>query len=192
MIVGLSGYAQSGKDTFASFLVEDHGFERMAFADPLRDMLYALNPLTWVYALPEQKAGTYNDSVQAIVDQHGWEWAKANTGVRELLQRLGTEAGRRVLGENIWVDTALSKVPLGTDRNIVFTDCRFVNEAEAIRDRGGVIIRIRRPDTSAVNRHPSETALDGYRCDWTVENAGTLDTLRTAATAIYDAETTGW
>ena len=45
MIIGLAGYAQSGKDTVAKFLVENHGFERVAFADPIRDLLYELNPI---------------------------------------------------------------------------------------------------------------------------------------------------
>lgn len=175
-IIGLSGYAQSGKDTLAGFLIEEHGFERVAFADALRDMLYALNPLTWAYAPAGVTDRVYDtETVQVIVDKHGWEWAKASSGVRELLQRLGTEAGRQVLGENIWVETALKKVQPGG--RYVFTDCRFQNEAEAICTAGGLMVRIERPGCAPVNAHPSETALDGFDFDVYVGNTGTVEDL---------------
>ena len=44
MIIGLSGYAQSGKDTVAKVLIEEYGFTRIAFADKIREFLYDLNP----------------------------------------------------------------------------------------------------------------------------------------------------
>jgi dephospho-CoA kinase len=40
MIIGLTGYAQSGKDTVANILVENYGYQRVAFADPIRALLY--------------------------------------------------------------------------------------------------------------------------------------------------------
>jgi hypothetical protein len=45
VIIGLCGYAQSGKDTLAAYLTENWWFDRRAFADPIRDVLYNLNPL---------------------------------------------------------------------------------------------------------------------------------------------------
>ena len=45
VVIGLSGYASSGKDTVAQFLIEEHGFEKIAFADPIRNMLLAMNPI---------------------------------------------------------------------------------------------------------------------------------------------------
>lgn len=183
MIVGLSGYARSGKDTLATFLVKDHGFERIAFADALRDMLYALNPLTTVRDRTERRA--YVDYVQDIVDEYGWEWAKENSDIRLLLQRLGTEAGRHVLGENIWVDAAMAKVKPGG--RFVFTDVRFPNEAKAIWRAGGQLVRIRRPGFEPVNAHPSETALDGYQFDRIVVNRYELGYLQSAAARLVAA-----
>ena len=55
MIIGISGYARSGKDSVANILVQDFGFERRAFADKLREALYALNPIIaydWDLARP--------------------------------------------------------------------------------------------------------------------------------------------
>jgi hypothetical protein len=45
----------------------------------------------------------------------------------------------------------------------VFTDTRFTNEADAIRERNGKVFRISRPGYGPVNNHPSETALDTYK-----------------------------
>jgi hypothetical protein len=161
-IIGLSGYAQVGKDTLASILVEHHGFERIAFADALRDMLYALNP-------------DINDGPDAgpelrwIVDTYGWEAAKER-GARELLQRLGTEAGRNILGEDIWVQTAMKKVKPGG--RYVITDCRFPNEARAVEAAGGHVVRVKRPGFEPVNGHPSETALDDWAFAAVAYNVG--------------------
>jgi dephospho-CoA kinase len=44
-VIGLTGYAQTGKDTVGEILVRDHGFKRVAFADAVRECVYALNPL---------------------------------------------------------------------------------------------------------------------------------------------------
>lgn len=65
MIIGLSGYARSGKDTVASFLVSEYAFERISFADPIRDILYALNP------------SVDGESLISMVDNYGWEIAKS-------------------------------------------------------------------------------------------------------------------
>lgn len=162
MLVGLSGYAQSGKDTAANALRE-LGYERIAFADVLRSAVYALNPL-----LPDGRR------VQDIVDEMGWDRAKVNfTEVRTLLQRMGTEVGRNLLGDNIWVDTALRN--LSDDGKYVVTDCRFPNEAEAICSRGGVVFRVIRPGVERANDHPSETSLDDYDFDGILLNDGTLE-----------------
>lgn len=166
-IIGLAGYAQSGKDTVASMLAPRYG--RRAFADALRDVLYALDPDC-------RHNVDYNDirGVSTWVDEYGWEWAKANTEVRALLQRLGTEAGRKILGEDIWVKTAMRDLLSYT----VFTDVRFPNEAQAIVDQGGVVWRVNRPGTGAVNGHPSETALDDWPYDLLIVNDGSLDDLQ--------------
>ena len=76
MIIGLSGYARSGKDTVAQVLVEKYGFQRIAFADKIREFLYDLNP---------RLDHTLKDSLRLrdIVDVNGWEKAKIHKVVRE-------------------------------------------------------------------------------------------------------------
>ena len=62
--------------------------------------------------------------------------------------------------------------------NWIITDCRFPNEAEAIKDRGGIIIRVDRPGVEPVNAHPSETALDNLDFDYRIANVSDLVALK--------------
>lgn len=179
-MIGLMGYAQSGKDTTASVLVDEYGFTRIAFADALREMLYALNPL----AGPPPGDDVGHIRVQDLVNQLGWDNAKMQYAeIRELLQRLGTEAGRTILGENVWVDAAMMKTDADPLGDFVFTDCRFPSEANAIRASGGKLWRIERDGFGPVNGHASETALDAQRADVTIYNNWTLNDLRDAVRA---------
>lgn len=172
MIIGLSGYARSGKDTVASFLLEQ-GYQRRAFADLLRNAVYELDPLL--------DGGA---RVRNIVDLLGWEAAKVQyPEVRRLLQRMGTEAGRNLLGENVWVDATLAK--MAPDTRYVITDVRFPNEADAIRARGGMIWRVNRPNFGPLNSHASEVSMDGYRCDFYINNNGDLEELRRQVESVF-------
>lgn len=179
MLIGISGYARAGKDSLASFLIEDHGYKRYAFADALRGVVYALNPVVGV--APDIYGGNPL-RVQDIVDLKGWDAAKVeHEEIRRLLQAMGTEAGRKILGENIWVDTVFRQIAEQGDENVVITDVRFPNEALEVKAQGGFIVRVNRPGVAPVNAHPSEVALDEWGFDYTVPNDGTLDQLRSMA-----------
>lgn len=155
MIVGLSGYARSGKDSAAQALVEV-GFRRIAFADRLKD----LANLIW----PEHMV-RYGD----------WDQAKQNPEVREHLQLLG-ESVRDVLGEDTWVRAALDGINPGGD--FVISDVRYANEAEYVSRLGGLVVRINRPGVQPANGHLSEVGLDDWRFDAVIQNDGTLDDLK--------------
>jgi hypothetical protein len=167
MIIGLTGYAQSGKDTVAQVLVEKYGYTRIAFADKIRELLYEMDPPV-----------TDNNRVvglQNYVEELGWDIAKQNPNVRSMLQNLGVGA-RKVFGENFWVQQALRQVHF--EGNFVITDVRFPNEADAIRKYDGAQIwRIKRNGVNAVNQHVSETAMDGEKVDQIFMNSGSLEDL---------------
>jgi hypothetical protein len=173
MIIGLSGYAQSGKDTLGAFLVKEHGFKRYAFADGLKNVVYTLNPIVGPNG-PDSR-------IQELVDTKGWEEAKRVPEVRRLLQVMGTEAGRKVLGENVWVDAVFNQIAKNGDENVVITDARFPNEAQAVKAAGGYMVRINRPGVTAINDHPSEVSLDEWGFDYTVNNDSSLLVLRDKA-----------
>lgn len=171
-MIGLAGYAQSGKDTVGGILVEEYGFERVAFADKLRACALALDPL-----IP-YVSHSHNSRVRLswLINAIGWEDAKVMyPEVRRLLQVLGTEVGRDLIYPNVWVDAVCRDLHPGVD--YVFTDVRFPNEAERIQDMGGSVWRIDRTGTRPVNPHASETALDEWVYDYVVFNTGTLDNL---------------
>lgn len=165
-VIGLTGYAQSGKDTLASILVERYGYRRVAFADAIREFIYEVNPM--VACSP---TGYLKDLVNLV----GWDSAKQEPQVRRLLQDLGV-AARKLIDEDIWVKVALRSVSPG-DR-VVITDVRFENEAKHISELGGQLWRVKRPGVEAVNAHISETQMDGYKVDQIFLNNGSIDDLK--------------
>lgn len=195
-MLGLSGYAGSGKDTAAAELIYNNDYTRVSFADKLRAFALAVNPLIPIwpaeYDAEEQEMCHPLEYVRlryflnAMCDGD-WTVAKRNIEVRALLQRIGTDAGRKVLHENVWVDAVMGDLP---DGPLVFTDTRFPNEAQAIRDAGGYLVRVSRPGVDAVNAHESETALDGWDFDAALINESTLaaarEQMRNIEEVLYD------
>jgi hypothetical protein len=166
-IVGLSGYARSGKDTVAEAL-QGLGFIRIAFADTLRDFLYEFNPTVW--------SSEEFEDLRYVIDTYGWNGYKETKwadDIRRQLQVLGTECGRKIIGDNVWVDALFSNLPY-SDGKYVVTDARFPNEAEGIKARGGKMYRIIREGVGPANKHYSEVALDGWNFDGLIYNSGTL------------------
>lgn len=106
---------------------------------------------------------------------------------RLLLQLLGTEAGRRIIHPDIWVNATMTNFDAFANR--IITDCRFPNEADAIKDRGGINIRVNRlSNKESVDLHESEIALDNYAFDYVVDNNGTIEELIEKITVILEKE----
>lgn len=186
VIIGILGKAGSGKSTLAAHLVNRHGATAVSYADPLRAMASAINPI--VSAEPSgfsDEPGVvvvrrYND----VVASHGYAAAKALfPEVRSFLQVLGTEGGRDVLGQNVWVDAAMKTISAMTG-TVVVADVRFLNEAEAIIENNGFLVRVIRPGLTSLDAHRSETQLDDYPTTYTVHNSTTIFALSSAAQSI--------
>lgn len=174
-LVGLCGYARSGKDTAALALTEQ-GWFRLAFADQMRDSLYRLNP-------PVLARRTWSArGVRELVDQFGWDGIKASKNwgppVRELMQGYGQELRR--IDPLVWVRPIVREIEDraggSSDRFVVVTDVRYANEAFALQNLGGQIVRITRPGVGPANDHDSEV-IDFY-VDLTIVNDGTVRDLR--------------
>jgi hypothetical protein len=165
-IIGLTGYAQSGKDTLAKILVDEYGYRRVAFADKIREFLYEINPMV---------ACSPTGYLKDLVDLVGWDKAKQEPQVRRLLQDLGVGA-RKLFGEQFWVAQALLNI--SSLEKIVITDVRFTNEAESIKKYNGAQVwRVKRSGVSAVNTHVSETEMDGHPVDQIFSNNGSIEDL---------------
>jgi hypothetical protein len=176
LIIGLSGYAQSGKDTVANVLVFKYEFERVAFADAIRSILWEMNPIV-------KDSGF---TLQSVVHAYGWDKAKVMfSEVRRLLQELGVSS-RNTLGEDVWVNAVLRKASDKT-KNYVISDVRFENEAAIIKQMDGQLWRVKRPNVGAVNNHISESELDGYKVDQILNNGGTIEELELLVQQRMDA-----
>lgn len=169
-VIGISGYARSGKDTIAEKLAEV-GYVRGSFADAIREALYKLNPIV-IGSSPTYKLEI---RLKELVEAVGWEKAKEAAEVRELLQRFGTEVGREMFGDSIWVDYLFDSLPDGS--KVVIPDVRYPNEADAITELGGEVWRVERDGVSAVNGHISDSAMDNYPFKITAYNNGTIEEL---------------
>jgi hypothetical protein len=177
MIIGLSGYAQTGKDTVASILVEDYGYTRIGFADIIKKAIYVLDPIITLDGMRLAHA----------VDKYGWEIAKQSPEVRRLLQVMGSEIGRDLIDAQLWVELTMSAVH--PEDKIVISDVRFRNEAEEIKWKHGDIWRISRIEKDApVNVHRSETDMDSWDFDEYISNNGTIDDLAREVALIMGAK----
>ena len=175
MLIGLGYKARSGKDTVANILERDHYFRRFAFADTLKAacaQVFSFSSLQ-LYGGEKEKADPF--------------WGVTP---REVLQRVGTECFRKGFSEDIWIRALHRRIleRLESGVNTAITDVRYPNEAQAILDWGGYLVRIDRPGAGAsggVQNHPSETSLDTWtRWDAVLLNNGTLEDLEAGVQAL--------
>lgn len=228
MIIGVSGYIGSGKDTVGSIIqyldyvsfmrgkLEER--ERIKYTYPVQILsfdewmkpnihksgydisgaaMYQINNFgrtwkikKWAAKLKEISSILTGVPVEMFEDQEfkkkymGDQWGMT---YREFLQKLGTDAMRNHLHSNIWVNALMSEYD--DSCNWVITDTRFPNEANAIKEKGGIIIRVERDSAVtgaySINRfgrkikegHASETSLDNWDFDEVVSNDGIIGDL---------------
>jgi hypothetical protein len=181
-LIGLSGFAGTGKDTVRA-LLEEMGYTGLAFADPIRAMLRDLltsNGISDDYL--DQRA-----LKEAIIPELGVSY-------RAMAQELGTGWGRS-LQPDFWLRLAgaymanITDLADGESVNFVLSDVRFLNEAEWVRARGGVIWHVVRPSVDPVRAHISELEIMSLHRDHLICNNGTLADLRRAVERALRAST---
>ena len=183
-VIGFAGHAQHGKDTAAQALVNEFGFKTVAFADPVRRGLLALDPYVecsyLVYkGMHESGLPVPNcyERLSDLVRRHGWDVVKKLPEVRRLMQRYGTEAGRDIHGYDCWVNLMDSWLD-DAKGDIAITDVRFDNEADLIHEFGGYVYYIFRPQyDNGLSAHRSEPESFEW-ADKTILNTGTVNDLQ--------------
>lgn len=164
MIIAFAGRKQSGKTTaceFVSNLFAKHEKETSAiynFADPLKKMCIDIFGLQY-----EQCYGSDEQKNQLVNCQ--WPDSNLNMTAREVLQYIGTDVFRK-MQHDVWADATIrqiidEKLPLA-----LIADCRFPNEVEAIKNAGGLIVKLNRNLYNS--NHASEKALDADVYDHSV------------------------
>lgn len=173
-LIGLIGYARAGKDTVAGMMP---GFERVGFADALKELLREIDPAVSV------NRNMIPTRYSILLRTKGQDWVKDNTNARDYMVRLGRGV-REVLGKDTWLNVGMAKADalLADGENVVITDVRYLNEAQAIVDRGGELWYIERDPEGAANEEEFrsiEEILDVLASDWKyVGNIGDLGRLR--------------
>jgi hypothetical protein len=187
VLIGLAGSAGAGKSTAARHLREDHEFERLRFAGPLKAMIRALLEAQGV-GLATAIRMTDGDLKEVPTKYLGGRTP------RYAMQTLGTEWGRDLIAADFWLSAAremIAKERLeslarhDSEARIVFDDVRFANEAEFIRALGGRVIRITRADAqpSVGAAHASEGQT--FAADIKISNDGSIEDLTAAIDAVY-------
>jgi hypothetical protein len=157
-LIALTGLAGSGKSTVADYLIDQHDFVRMKFAQGLKDMLRAI--------------GLTDAHIEGHLKETPCPLLCGKTP-REAMLTLGTEWGRDLIGPDFWCNILAQRVKDSTHPYIVVDDCRFPNEARTIRQLGGQVWKVVRDVPTMIN-HPSETEQANLVADWICFNNGTL------------------
>lgn len=200
MIIGVTGFIGSGKDTVADYLCTFHGFKRVSFAASLKDAVSSV--FGWDRELLE---GSTKTSREWREQKDVWWSERLGMDItpRWVLQYWGTEVCRNGFHKDIWVASVENKLRQTKD-NIVITDCRFANEVQSLKNVGGITMRVERgvqPDwydaavsynkgemgnmTWSISKlkldqqrvHASEYSSVGLNYDYYIDNNGTIDDL---------------
>lgn len=139
IVIGLTGLMRAGKDSVADILVRDHGFVKMSFAAPLKRMVKNLNPIVgWEPACEDPECCTEGTLPIYLQDLYDWgmtddeiKTSAYGDEVRRIWQRFGTDV-MRAEQDDYWIQKAKYDLLNSGYERVVFTDCRFPNEAEMI------------------------------------------------------------
>ena len=171
-LIALTGAAGSGKSTVAKHLSNQQiPFARTKFSGTLKKMLMQIPNVTI-------------DMIEGELKEEPQELFGGKTP-REVMQTLGTEWGRDSVYSKIWLDSWERSICDLT--YVVVEDLRYLNEAELVKNRGGEIWRIKRPDYQC-NGHISETEMEGIEPDLTIRNSGSVKELH----AMIDSVLAPW
>lgn len=203
IIIGVSGFAGSGKDTFGAHLVKHHGFVRTALADPLKEICKQVYDFTdeQLYGSsskrnqPDERylfsgiCPTCHESCKGPAEGPGtngvpmWKCFKCNAlyhthlTPRLALQALGTEWGR-TLYDNTWVDLTVRKIRESSHQRFVITDVRFRNEIAGLSNGGAKLVRLKRGSQAFSHKSEAEMAsIEDSAFDFVIDNQGTLEFL---------------
>jgi len=203
MILGISGKARSGKDTFAEMLAKElqkqtgKAYVKMAYAHELKnrvqkdfdlsyEQLWGNEKESYDKRYPKERSappyclGNRNDGKGLEVLEERKYWTS-----REVMQAYGQFF--RTIDYDFWVEELFNTIEEKEYKNVIITDLRHVNEVDAVVDRGGCHIRVERKDKDKVHneQHISETALNGgHKVDFIVRNYGTLEDLKSTAKTV--------
>lgn len=171
MIICLVGYIGSGKDTAAEYLIKNHNFKKMSFAQKVKDV--AATVFGWNREQLEGLTPADRDWREQLDPYWG-------LSPRDAMQKIGTEMFRNMISPDVWVKCLLKNLE-GCQENVVITDCRFQNEYDAMKRHEALFVFIDRnnfnQNTQNCCKHVSESFICKLRekCDAIISNNGTIE-----------------
>lgn len=186
MIIGICGLIGSGKDTIAGHLISEHNFEKISFADKLKDAVAEM--FEWDRELLDGKT-EQSRFWREQVDQYWTAETGRTITPRLVLQEFGTECMRDGFFDGIWVSLTKKKIIENPHKNFVIPDVRFPNEAKMLHEVNGQVWRVKRGqdpawfteyveyDVEPKDVHPSEWAWAKTKFTRVFENNGTIKEL---------------
>lgn len=161
-LIGIAGAAGCGKDTLARGLRSISGYPIHRMADPLKralEAMFGFSPALW-------------DDRERKEEVLPW----LGKSPRYLAQTLGTEWGRLLVHEDLWV--LLADRAFKEHGCLIVPDIRYDNEAAWIEDNDGILLYIDRPDEPLLDTtHVSEDGIDMSYVDEIIVNNGTVEDL---------------
>jgi hypothetical protein len=227
-LIGISGQIGSGKDTVGKIIqyltskdylqgigdIEsylesntDYNFghwnwQIKKFASKLKEICSILTGIPVKnFEDQEFKKSELGEEWDYLNYEHSMRGDTVKMTVRELLQKVGTDAMRDTVHPNVWVNSLFGDYKLENEESTylnpyptieypkwLITDLRFPNEFQAIKDRGGICVRVNRFETQTfynpnvsfpdgIPIHESERALDDYPFDYEITNKGSIEEL---------------
>lgn len=171
MIIGITGFIGSGKDTVANYLVARHGFVRDSFAGTLKDAVAQV--FGWDRELLEGLTPEAREWREQVNQWWASRLAMPNLTPRYMLQLWGTEVCRQGFHDDIWIASLENRFRKTVD-DIVISDVRFPNELAAIRKAGGICVWVKRGELPEwYNCALTENTTDEDQ-QWLLEDAGQL------------------
>lgn len=172
MIIALCGPKEGGKDTLGEGLAALFVAEVDRFANKLYAMCAVIDPDIHPKMSHE--------------DKEDWLLGNPELGTRRnFLEKLGTEFGRELIHPDLWAILTLDSI---ANLPTILVDCRFENEAEAIRDRGGLVVHLRPDWTTYGRQHKSDHPLQVKQGDIVMKltDGNYVDDLERLASLIAD------
>ena len=175
MLIGLTGYAGTGKDTVADWLCANKQFVKLRFADTLKMVVATL--FDWPQSsLEDRTFKEHVDSRWGISPRQAMQWL-GTEGLREGMPNTYQDMFNTV-GRNFWVKRFLADAQTFTGYDIVVPDCRFQNEVDAIRDQGGIVYQVIRDSHEPQGEvHASERINQLQGVASYIDNNGSIDDL---------------
>lgn len=170
-IIALTGPAGCGKSATAAYLALTRQVKRTRFADPLKAMLTVLL----------SAGGISSEIANRMMDGDLKDIptpALCGRSPRYAMQMMGTEWGRDLIHDDLWVELWKVQACKAIDDGavVVVDDCRFVNEAKAIKSLGGIIVGINGRGGITGN-HVSESGAVSAFVDYEISNDGSMNDL---------------